>query len=176
MNLVEIKKASLADLQELQLIGKQTFQETFAEVNSEENIKKYLADSFNDRKITDEIENPNSEFYIAIIDNQTIGYLKVNFGTAQTELKDPKGMELERIYVLRKYHGEKVGQLLFEKALQIATNKKVEYLWLGVWEKNIKAKKFYLKNGFIEFDKHIFRLGNDEQTDIMMKLVINAKN
>ncbi len=126
MNLIEIKKISLADLQELQHIGEQTFLETFAEVNSEENIKKYLSDSFSDRKMTDEIENLNSEFYFAIIDNKTIGYLKVNFGTAQTELKDPNGMELERIYVLRKYHGEKVGQFLFDKALQIATEKEVD--------------------------------------------------
>lgn len=39
-----------------------------------------------------------------------------------------------------------------------------------VGKENSRAINFYKKNGFVEFDKHIFRLGNDEQTDIMMKL------
>ena len=67
----------------------------------------------------------------------------------------------------------KAGQKLFEKALQIAEQKNVDHVWLGVWEKNIRAIRFYEKNGFAEFDKHLFKLGNDEQTDIMMKLPMN---
>ncbi|PZQ78157.1 MAG: GNAT family N-acetyltransferase, partial [Flavobacterium johnsoniae] len=74
------------------------------------------------------------------------------------------------IYVLKEFHGKKVGQLLYEKAIQIAKETKSDYVWLGVWEENHRALAFYKKNGFVEFDKHIFRLGNDEQTDIMMKL------
>ena len=59
--------------------------------------------------------------------------------------------------------------MLYEKAMQVAEDKKVDYVWLGVWEENPRAIRFYQKNGFVEFDKHIFRLGDDEQTDIMMK-------
>lgn len=78
-------------------------------------------------------------------------------------------MEIERIYVLQKYQGKKIGQILYEKAIQIAHDKQVKYVWLGVWEQNLRAINFYKKNDFIEFDKHIFKLGNDAQTDIMMK-------
>ncbi|MCD8539595.1 MAG: GNAT family N-acetyltransferase [Leadbetterella sp.] len=74
------------------------------------------------------------------------------------------------MYVLREFHGRKVGQLLYEKAIDIAREKNMEYVWLGVWEENHRAVGFYKKNGFEMFDKHIFRLGDDEQTDIMMKL------
>jgi ribosomal protein S18 acetylase RimI-like enzyme len=72
--------------------------------------------------------------------------------------------------VQKEFHGKKVGQLLYEKAIQIASQKDADYVWLGVWEKNLRAINFYKKNGFVEFDKHIFKLGNDEQTDIMMRL------
>ncbi len=65
--------------------------------------------------------------------------------------------------------GQKIGQIIYNKALQIATQAQLSYVWLGVWEKNIKAISFYKKNGFTEFDKHIFRLGSDVQTDILMK-------
>ena len=71
---------------------------------------------------------------------------------------------------MKEFHGKKVGQILYDKALEIAQQKDVEFVWLGVWEENRRAINFYKKNGFVEFDKHIFKLGEDEQTDIMMKL------
>jgi ribosomal protein S18 acetylase RimI-like enzyme len=72
--------------------------------------------------------------------------------------------------VLNAYLGKKIGQQLYDKAIHIATKMQMEYVWLGVWEENQRALNFYKKNGFVEFDKHIFKLGDDEQTDIMMKL------
>jgi len=74
---------------------------------------------------------------------------------------------------LKDFHGQGVGQLLHNKAVEIAKLKKVDYVWLGVWEENPRAINFYKKNGFVEFDKHIFTLGQDKQTDILMKLMLN---
>jgi ribosomal protein S18 acetylase RimI-like enzyme len=104
---------------------------------------------------------------------KVIGYLKLNFGASQTELKDKNALEIERIYVLKEFHGKKVGQLLFDKAIEIAKEHHVAYVWLGVWENNKSALQFYTKNGFVEFDQHIFVLGDEAQTDIMMKLELN---
>ncbi len=111
-----------------------------------------------------------SEFYFARVDGVLAGYLKLNFGVSQTELKDPKAIEIERIYVLKAFQGKRVGQALYEHALQLARDRGVDYIWLGVWEQNHKAIRFYEKNGFVAFDKHLFMLGDDPQTDIMMKL------
>lgn len=165
-----IRKASLQDLVLLQSIGRQTFTETFAVFNSSENLAQYLEQSFAIDKLTEELANTGSAFYFAEENGQVVGYLKINVGLAQTELKDEDTLEIERIYVLQQYHGKKVGQLLYEKAVQIALKMKKQYVWLGVWEENKRALQFYRKNGFVEFDKHIFRLGEEEQTDFMMKL------
>ncbi len=170
MKNIEIRKITQNDIAPLQKIGRQTFFETFSEVNTEEDMKKYLEESFASEKLNTELDNKNSEFYFAELDNHVIGYLKVNFGPSQTELKDNKALEIERIYVLREFHGKRVGQLLYEKAIQIANQMNVDYVWLGVWEENQRAICFYKKNGFVEFDKHIFKLGNSKQTDIMMRL------
>jgi ribosomal protein S18 acetylase RimI-like enzyme len=172
---VNIKKITRKDIARLQKIGRQTFSETFSAGNSDENMAKYLKEGFSLEKLTFELNNPNSEFYFAEIGSAIIGYLKLNFGASQTELKDEKALEIERIYVLKDFHGKKIGQLLYEKALQVARQKNSAYVWLGVWEENPRAINFYRKNGFVEFDKHIFRLGNDEQTDIMMKLDLKNK-
>ncbi len=165
-----VKKISLNEIDQLQKIGRQTFYETFSEANSEENMKIYLDNKFSYEKLTAELTDENSEFYFATLDNEPIGYLKINFGASQTELKDEKALEIERIYVSKEFHGKKVGQLLYDKAIEIAKEKNVDYVWLGVWEENFRALSFYTKNGFTEFDRHIFKLGNDEQTDLMMKL------
>ena len=170
MDEIRIRNAGLADIDKLQSIGRQTFFETFSAGNSAENMEQYLRDGFSIEKLLEELTNPMTKFYFAEEDNQVIGYLKVNMGTAQTELQDNNALEIERIYVLKAYHGKQVGQLLYEKAIEIARSMQVHYVWLGVWEENPRAIRFYEKNGFVAFDKHVFTLGEDEQTDIMMKL------
>jgi diamine N-acetyltransferase len=127
-----IKKATLSDLSRLQEIGRQTFSETFASENKKEDMERYLAESFSIERLEVELKDPNAEFYFATMEEKIIGYLKLNFGPSQTDLKDEKAVEIERIYVLKEYHGKKVGQLLYEQAIQIARQKKADYVWLGV--------------------------------------------
>jgi ribosomal protein S18 acetylase RimI-like enzyme len=169
MNTLKISIATIQDVLRLQEIGKQTFIETFSDVNTEENMTQYIANSFSIEKLTKELNDAQTAFYFAQIDEKIIGYLKLNFGKAQTESMHENALEIERIYVLKDYLGKNVGQALYEKALQIASEKNAVYIWLGVWEENTRAIKFYQKNGFEVFDKHIFKLGDDEQTDIMMR-------
>ncbi|PVY37260.1 GNAT family N-acetyltransferase [Pontibacter virosus] len=170
MDNIAIKKVTLSDVAQLQKISRQTFSETFSVGNTEDNLKKYLEEGLSVEKLTAELRDNNSQFYFATIDDKVVGYLKLNSGQAQTELKDDKGLEIERIYVLKAYHGKRVGQVLYEHAIHIARQLNVDYVWLGVWEENPRAISFYKKNGFVEFDRHVFKLGDDEQTDIMMRL------
>jgi ribosomal protein S18 acetylase RimI-like enzyme len=158
------------DLEYLQAISKKTFFETFAMSNSKENMDKYLSESLSSSQLLKELNNENSQFYFASLSNNILGYLKVNFGTAQTELEDVNALEIERIYVLKEFHGKQIGQLLYQKAIEIAKERDLNYVWLGVWENNQRAIRFYLKNGFVEFNRHLFKLGDEEQIDIMMKL------
>lgn len=167
---LKVNKATFKEISQLQSIGKLTFAETFSSENSEENMIEYLENGFSTEKLTAELNDQNTEFYLAEFNGKTIGYLKVNAGESQTELKDKNALEIERIYVLKEFHGKKVGQVLYDKAIELAKDKNVEYVWLGVWEHNPRAIRFYEKNGFKAFDKHIFKLGDDEQNDIMMKL------
>jgi ribosomal protein S18 acetylase RimI-like enzyme len=173
MSPIIIRKATISDLEIIREISKQTFIETFADVNTPENMKNYVLENFNAAQVASEINNPESEFYLATLDKETIGYLKLNFGNAQTEVFNKQAIEIHRIYVLKAFLGKKIGQLLLDEAIEIAHQTRAEYLWLGVWEENHRALQFYSKNGFVEFDKHTFILGDDQQTDLLMKLKIN---
>jgi ribosomal protein S18 acetylase RimI-like enzyme len=170
ITIVQINNSNIAALQQ---IGRQTFAETFAESNTAENMAKYLEEAYAYEKLSAELNDANSVFYFAMMEDKVIGYLKLNFGASQTELKDNNALEIERIYVLKEFHGKKVGQLLFNKAIQVAKAQHVAYVWLGVWENNKRALQFYTKNGFVEFDQHVFILGDEAQTDIMMRLQLS---
>ena len=135
-------------------------------------MQKYLDENLSIEKLKSELENPNSEFYFAENNNEILGYLKLNFKDAQTEKLEENHFEIERIYVLKAFLGQKIGQILFNKAIEIGREKNLEYVWLGVWEENQRAIRFYEKNGFEIFGKHDFVLGEDVQTDLLMKMKI----
>lgn len=172
---IKIRKTAVEDLSELQKIGRITFSETFSQSNTAEDMVQYLEKGFSEAQLLEELRNQESEFYFAVDGENVVGYLKLNFGNSQTELQDKAALEIERIYVLGDYQGKKVGQLLYEKALEVAYKRHVSYIWLGVWEENPRAIAFYTKNGFTAFGKHVFKLGNDEQTDIMMRKTLDKK-
>lgn len=168
-----IRLIDIRDLAALQSISRQTFVETFSDQNTVENMHQYLREKLSTEQLTKELQHPDSQFYFIEENQQPIGYLKLNTGRAQTEMVDPNAMEIERIYVLKAYLGKKVGQLLYDKAIEVAKAMNATFVWLGVWEENPRAIRFYEKNGFVEFDRHVFKLGDDEQTDIMMKRMLS---
>ncbi|SDH21210.1 Ribosomal protein S18 acetylase RimI [Flavobacterium omnivorum] len=175
MNSIEIQKATLNDLEILQKISIQTFTETFAAINTPDNIANYINDSFNTKQLTTELSNRNSMFYLAYSNAVAVGYLKINFGDAQTETHDQNALEVHRIYVLQTFHGKNIGQLLLNEAKKLAENNGIASIWLGVWEENYRALQFYAKNGFVVFDQHVFTLGDDKQTDLLMQLRLLEK-
>jgi ribosomal protein S18 acetylase RimI-like enzyme len=167
---VEISLIQPNEINELQKFSKETFVEAFSNQNTEENMQKYLEENLSIQQLTNELLNSESSFYFARMDEKIIGYLKVNFGKAQTDFKEDDSIEIERVYVMVEFHGKEVGKKLLDKAIEISREQNAKSVWLGVWEKNYKAIRFYHKNGFVEFGKHPFILGDDIQTDILMKL------
>ena len=167
---LQIKKATLSDLPLIEMISVQTFTETFAAVNTSANLANYITSNLNKEILTKELQNKHSAFYLALKSGTIAGYLKVNWGTAQTESLQGDSLEIQRIYVLEDFKGKNIGQLLLMEAIAIAKSKKLEYIWLGVWENNHRALAFYKKNNFITFDTHTFTMGEEVQTDLLLKL------
>ena len=165
MSLFVIDEVHLNQVEQLQSISRETFYETYCSMNTKENMDKYLKENLSIEKLSEELNNENSHFFFIKDGERNIGYLKLNMGPSQTELKDETALEIERIYVIQEYQGKKVGQQLYDKAIQVAKEKMLKYIWLGVWQENPKAIQFYTKNGFEIFYQHVFKLGHEEQTD-----------
>jgi len=168
-NKISIQKITLNEVEALQAISRLTFYETFAAVNTEENMSRYLENDLSLDRLSEELSNPNSEFYFAFCEDEVIGYLKINYKSAQNEHKTANSIEIERIYVKKMFLGKKVGKSLLEHAFDLAKQNQLDFIWLGVWEENQRAIHFYKQFDFEEYDKHVFMLGKDSQTDILMK-------
>jgi ribosomal protein S18 acetylase RimI-like enzyme len=166
---LSIIKCEPGDLITLQSLSRRTFGTTFQHLNTPENMKAYLDEAFSTEKLRVELANEDSEFYFLYADGALVGYIKINAFRAQTDINDPSSLELERIYVTPEFQGKSLGGGLMEKALALAAQHQKAYVWLGVWEKNEKAIGFYKKYGFYIVGTHSFVMGDETQTDFVMR-------
>ena len=166
---VLFRRCTEADLDVLRELSIRTFYETFAHMNSAEEISAYLEDAFAAETLRNELNCQTSGFYFLYVDGTLAGYLKWNEAPSQTDLNDPASLEIQRIYVSKEFQGSGLGTYLIDQAVRIAVEKKKEFIWLGVWEKNEKAIRFYKKNGFYKAGTHAFFVGGDQQTDHIMR-------
>lgn len=165
---MDIIKANPEEIDQLVQISWQTFFESFNHLNTPENMSAYMDKAFTHEKLLSELQNENSQFFFVREGKEIIGYLKVNLKDAQTEFKDDISMEVERIYISQEYQSNGYGTRLLEKVKEIASVSGIKYIWLGVWEKNPAAIRFYERNGFDIFSSHEFQMGDEVQIDKLM--------
>lgn len=170
---IEIKKCTFEDACKLRDISYETFNETFKEQNSPENINYYLKKAFNLKQVEKELSNIYSHFFFIFLDDEIAGYLKINIDDAQSERMGNETLEIERIYIKNKFQKQTLGKYLLNKAIEIAVKYNKNKIWLGVWEKNKNAINFYKKMGFIQTGSHSFNMGDEEQTDYIMTKIVS---
>jgi diamine N-acetyltransferase len=166
---INIRRCNSRDAQELADLGRITFRETFEAVNTAENMRLYLSKTFSIENILNELKETGVSFYIAESAGKSLGFCKIKSPSPHPDLSGVRPMEIERIYALKEHIGKGVGKALIEYCHQYAHANGYDLIWLGVWEHNHPAITFYRKWGFDFFGKHVFMLGNDAQTDLLMK-------
>ncbi len=166
----ELRKANLSDLPELLALARTSFLQAFTAGNKPENVQAYLAEAFNEAQLTIEMENPASTFIVASLGGKLVGYTKLNLAAAQADVQDPASVEVARLYTLEEVWGTGLGQLLLDAAFAFAKQEGKTWLWLGVWEHNARAIRFYEKNGLRIFGSHPFPFGDEIQNDWLMRM------
>jgi len=169
MNL-SFKRCHIDDLDALVKVSKDTFIAAFEKDNDPEDFKHYIDTAFSQDAVKKQLQDPNSLFYFAYLKDDLIGYFKLNSGLAQTDNMDNNSIELERIYIVSSYQNKGFGKSLLLYVIDLARSKNRSFLWLGVWQKNKAAVRFYERHGFKIFGSHPYYIGKDEQTDWLMRL------
>ena len=164
-----LKRCISEDFDVLRELSIRTYYETFAHLNTPEDMQAYLDEAFETNKFRNELEDCNCEFYFLFYNELLAGYLKLNEAPSQSDINDTDSLEIERIYITDEFQGAGLGSFMMKQAIEKAIAKNKKYVWLGVWEKNQKALNFYRRNGFYETSTHIFMMGEDAQTDFIMR-------
>ena len=164
-----VRRAASEDARVLAELGARTFEETFASENTAEDMAAYVASAFNVTQQTADLNDPASTFLLAEIDGVVAGYANLHAGAAAEGVGGTKPIELVRLYASQEWVGRGVGQALMRACLDEARAAGYETIWLGVWERNMRAKRFYEKWDFRAVGEHVFQLGSDSQRDILME-------
>ena len=167
---MNIRYADENDASLLAELGRKTFYDSFIEFNTNEDMVKYLSEHYSEEIQMSEIQDPNTVFLIAEQDGVPVGYAKLKGQSKGDGVACANPMELQRIYSIQDYIGKGVGPALMKEAISEAKERGFNCLWLGVWEKNERAIKFYENWGFQKVGNYIFMLGKDIQKDFTMEL------
>ncbi len=164
-----IKAATLKDAELIANLSRDTFYETFAQHNTKENMDLFMNQTFTKEALMKEVGAEGNIFFLAYEGETPEGYVRMRESMNPPELGDKKAIEIARIYALQSTIGKGVGKAMMQKCIDTAAELNKEVIWLGVWEKNMRAIRFYQKWGFEKFGTHVFMLGDDPQTDWLMK-------
>ena len=167
---INIQLVNKEEVDLLVTLARDTFIAAFGSYNTESDMNQYLDERVTAAYMSKELDTDGSFFYFAKMNGTLIGYLKLNIDLAQNEPLGSKSLEIERIYIESDYQGRGIGQQLLNFAFAKAKAWNKSTVWLGVWDQNSGAIKLYERNGFQPFGSHDFQLGNDLQTDILMKM------
>jgi ribosomal protein S18 acetylase RimI-like enzyme len=168
---VSIRQASVEDAKILTDLSYTTFWDAFAHhpKNAPDDLAHYMRQAFSMEQITEELTDAKNVFLIAEIDGKAAGYAKLIIGNIEPGITATRPVELQRLYSQQEHIGKGVGQNLMDACFERAKSHDHDVMWLGVWEYNPRAQRFYEKNGFRLVGKHVFQLGEDPQTDLLMQ-------
>ena len=167
--LITIRPAIYQDAELIADLSRETFHDTFASQNSSENMEKFMQNQFAKDKLMEELHERENLFFVAYYGDEIAGYLKLRDGKNPDQLQKVPAIEIVRIYSRTPMIGKGIGRALMQTSIDTAIERNKDVIWLGVWEKNQRAIDFYAKWGFEKFGEHDFILGNDVQTDWLMK-------
>lgn len=148
-----------------------TFWDAFAHhpKNAPDDLNHYMRQAFSLEQTTAELNEEKSIFLIAEIEGEAAGYAKIIIDAMEPDITAERPIELNRLYAHQRFLGIGVGQMLMDACFDYARKEDRDVMWLGVWEYNPRAQRFYERNGFRVVGSHVFLLGKDAQTDLLMQ-------
>lgn len=168
---LKIRRGTVSDAETLAPLAVKIFNDAFAAnpLNKPEDMRDYIATAFSLEQTRRELADEIFIFFVAEVGGEMIGYAKLHERSTEDCVSDENPIELGRLYVLKNFHGRGIAEKLMNECFDVARRKNYRTMWLGVWEHNFRAQRFYEKLGFFKVGSHVFQLGNDPQTDWVME-------
>jgi diamine N-acetyltransferase len=171
-----IRKTEPNDATALAKLAEKTFRDTFASDNSASDMDQHCIETYSAKIQTREILDPNIDTFVCESENELIAYTQLGWLQAPSDLSAQNPVEIRRFYVDLPWHGKGIAKALMAQVLEHVESKHADQIWLGVWEHNPRAQRFYQKMGFLEVGEHVFQLGNDPQRDLIFSRKVTIRD
>jgi diamine N-acetyltransferase len=171
-----IRKAESNDGLRLAALAEKTFRDTFGADNSAADMDQHCLETYNATIQTREILDPNIDTFVSEFENNLIAYAQLSWLEAPSYITAQRPVEIRRFYVDSPWHAKGIAGALMARVLEHVAVKNADQIWLGVWEHNPKAQRFYQKMGFLEVGDHVFQLGNDPQRDLIFSRKVHDQS
>jgi diamine N-acetyltransferase len=163
-----VRRGVPGDAPQLSAFGRRVYEATFAPDNDPEQLARYLATAYTPVAQTAELADPGITTLLSFDASEAlVGFAQVRRSPVPSCVADPSAIELWRFYVDQAWHGRGVAPVLMDAVVSEAAGgaRRSTSIWLGVWERNLRAQAFYRKHGFVPVGTHVFMLGTEPQTD-----------
>jgi ribosomal protein S18 acetylase RimI-like enzyme len=156
-----IRQAYAGDEQALALVGAATFLETYAHMIPGADMLAHCGTRQSPGFFAAWLEDPKNTIWLAETEVKSpVGYLVLTKATLPTEFPHPEDLEIQRIYVLSRFHRTGMGFALMNLAVAKAISRGANRLVLGVHSDNARALAFYQRQGFSIIDDRKFTVGS----------------
>jgi diamine N-acetyltransferase len=172
---IGLRRASPADAASLAAFAAAAFSDTFGAQNRPEDMAAYLAEAFGEPLQRAELIDPRCTVFLAERDGEIVGYAMLRDGAAPPCVSDASAIEIARLYAGQRWIGAGIGALLMQRCLVEAASRGRRTIWLGVWERNVRAIGFYQRWHFTIVGSQAFQLGSDRQNDRVMARRVNLE-
>ena len=156
--MIQIIKANIEHSELIAKIGKQSFLESHGNSASTDDINRFILKTYNKKAICKEFENPKIQYHIIYFNYKVAGFSKIELNTSNKDINDLNVTKLDRLYLLKKYYGQKLGSKLFDFNIQLSKKHAQKGIWLAVWLENQRAINFYTKKKFKIVGEYNFKI------------------
>jgi len=166
---IRLRKIDTTEVDLLKDLTTSTFHESWLEDGNENDLESYIHENFSTNVLLAELKSNLITYIVAEVQNKIVAYIKIERDIQPYEFIVHKPICISRLYVKKGYQRLSIGSTLISEALLISANESYKVIWLGVWNKNLKAIQLYERHGFSKFGMYQFVMGNDISDDFLMK-------
>ncbi len=163
--------ATISHLPALRTFSERLFIQTYAPLNTPENMKLYCAEAFSEENFAKEFHQENIRYWLAMYEDVLAGYTKLILDSPSPG-GSLSGVEMARFYIDTPFQGQGLARQLMHHCHKWMQQEGFQEVWLGVWPQNPRAVRFYQKEGFVKIGTADFMLGQDRQTDDLMRKIL----
>ena len=165
MNAPLIRQATLDDVEILCRLGATTFRETYRAISDPREVDEYADEHFTQARVEAWFRRPCARTLLAFAADAPVGYAHVRSAKVPDCIADRKAVELSRLYLLASAQGTGLGGALMTAALAEIAALGGRTVWLGAYDRNVKALDFYARRGFVQVGTHEFEFGGQVYAD-----------